>query len=133
MRLRTGLYVYVQYLPQTTDGVLLWSWVLQSAKQLKAVLARQYFAAHGVECRILPLPTNEANKNFDLVFEIARQLEEFKLNRFVFAHYRAPWPMFKLACLSCCFGFVGSEGSMRCLQMLLSEALHTFTARVTCG
>jgi hypothetical protein len=43
----------------------------------------QYFDAHGVECRILPLPTNEANKSFDLVFEITRQLEEFKLKRCV--------------------------------------------------
>ena len=60
------------------------------------MLARQYFAAHGVECRILPLPTNEANKNFDLVFEIARQLEEFKLNRFVNVHCRAVWPICKL-------------------------------------
>ncbi|KAK9832663.1 hypothetical protein WJX81_008668 [Elliptochloris bilobata] len=42
---------------------------------------QSYFATHGVECRILPLPTNEANKSFDLVFEIARQMEDFKLNR----------------------------------------------------
>ena len=48
---------------------------------IEVVCTPQYFAMHGVECRILPLPTNEANKSFDLVFEIARQLEEFKLNR----------------------------------------------------
>lgn len=50
--------------------------------RLTAGFCVQYFAAHGVECAILPLPTNEANKGFDLVFEIARHLEEFKLNRY---------------------------------------------------
>ena len=50
--------------------------------QLTAGFCAQYFAAHGVECAILPLPTNEANKGFELVFEIARHLEEFKLNRY---------------------------------------------------
>ena len=57
----------------------------------------QYFAAHGVECCILPLPTNEANKGFDLVFEIARHLEDFKLNRRDAPLLRLPapdpWPM----------------------------------------
>ena len=31
---------------------------------------------------MLPLPTMEANKDFDLVFEVARQLEAFGINRF---------------------------------------------------
>ncbi len=53
----------------------------------------QYFDAHGVECRILPLPTNEANKSFDLVFEITRQLEEFKLNRRALPASRAAAPL----------------------------------------
>ena len=30
--------------------------------------AVQYFDANGVECYIVPLPTMEANKSFDLVF-----------------------------------------------------------------
>lgn len=50
--------------------------------RLIAGFGAQYFAAHGVECAILPLPTNEANKGFELVFEIARHLEDFKLNRY---------------------------------------------------
>lgn len=32
---------------------------------------------------VVSLPTHEANKSFDLVFEIAKQLEHFKLNRWV--------------------------------------------------
>ena len=44
-------------------------------------LLLQYFDAHGVEAYILPLPTNESNKSFDLVFEVARHLESFRLNR----------------------------------------------------
>ncbi len=34
-----------------------------------------------MEAYILPLPTCEANKSFDLVFEVARHLEIFRLNR----------------------------------------------------
>ncbi len=41
----------------------------------------QYFNVNGVEATIVPLPTMEANKSFDLVYEIARQAEAFKLNR----------------------------------------------------
>ena len=41
----------------------------------------QYFDANSVECYILALPTVEANKGFDLVFEVARHLEKFALNR----------------------------------------------------
>lgn len=41
----------------------------------------QYFSVNGVDAKIVPLPTMEANKSFDLVFEIARQAESFKLNR----------------------------------------------------
>lgn len=44
----------------------------------------QYFSVNGVECTIVPLPTEEANKSIDLVFEIARELETFKLNRYLF-------------------------------------------------
>ena len=41
----------------------------------------QYFGHHGVEIKILSLPTREANKDFELVYEIARELEEFGINR----------------------------------------------------
>lgn len=41
----------------------------------------QYFTHHGVEFEILALPTNEANKNFDMVFKVADQLEKFGINR----------------------------------------------------
>jgi 3-dehydroquinate synthase len=40
-----------------------------------------YFAHHGMEYEILALPTNEANKSFELVFEVAAALEKFGLNR----------------------------------------------------
>lgn len=43
----------------------------------------QYFALNGVTAAIVPLPTMEANKDFELVFELARQMEHFKLNRLV--------------------------------------------------
>lgn len=42
----------------------------------------QFFDANNVECYILALPTVEANKGFDLVFEVARHLEKFALNRY---------------------------------------------------
>lgn len=38
-----------------------------------------------MEVKILALPTREANKDFELVYEIARQLEDFGINRY-FAH-----------------------------------------------
>lgn len=41
----------------------------------------QYFAENGITAAIVPLPTMEANKDFELVFELARQMEQFKLNR----------------------------------------------------
>ena len=41
----------------------------------------QFFVANNIDFRILPLPTNEANKDFDLVFHIAAELEAFHLNR----------------------------------------------------
>lgn len=41
----------------------------------------EYFAVNGVEIQMLPLPTREANKDFELVYEIARQLEDFGINR----------------------------------------------------
>ena len=34
-----------------------------------------------MEIKILSLPTREANKDFELVYEIARELEEFGINR----------------------------------------------------
>lgn len=43
----------------------------------------QFFAHHGVEIKVLSLPTREANKDFELVYEIARELEEFGINRSV--------------------------------------------------
>ena len=42
---------------------------------------------NGVAAAIVPLPTMEANKDFELVFELARQMEHFKLNRRVAAHW----------------------------------------------
>ena len=42
---------------------------------------RQYFAAHGVDARIVVLPTWEENKTFDLVFRVAEEIENAKLNR----------------------------------------------------
>ena len=36
---------------------------------------------HGVEYEILPLPTCEPNKSFNLIFKVAERLEAFKLNR----------------------------------------------------
>ncbi|DBB04101.1 TPA: hypothetical protein ACH3X1_013153 [Trebouxia sp. C0004] len=41
----------------------------------------QYMRYHGVECEILPLPTCEPNKSFNLIFQVAERLEAFKLNR----------------------------------------------------
>lgn len=46
-------------------------------------LVLQYMQYHGVEYEILALPTNEPNKSFNLVFQLAERLEAFKLNRFV--------------------------------------------------
>jgi hypothetical protein len=41
----------------------------------------QFFEHHGVEVHLMPVPAREENKEFDLVFEIAKALEDFKLNR----------------------------------------------------
>ena len=41
----------------------------------------QYMKHHGVEYEILPLPTCEPNKSFNLIFKVAERLEAFKLNR----------------------------------------------------
>ncbi len=41
----------------------------------------QYMQHHGVDYQVLPLPTNEPNKSFDLVFQVAEELEKFKINR----------------------------------------------------
>ena len=41
----------------------------------------QYFKTKGVEIKMVALPTREANKDFDLVYKIARELEAFGLNR----------------------------------------------------
>ena len=46
-------------------------------------LCPQYFEVHGVVIKMLPLPTREANKDFEMVYEMARQLEQFGLNRLV--------------------------------------------------
>lgn len=40
-----------------------------------------YFEAHGVETRLLVLPTTEENKNMDLVLEIAEAIHELGLDR----------------------------------------------------
>jgi hypothetical protein len=44
-------------------------------------LVLQYFAHHGVEAHLLPLPTCEQNKELELVTAIADALEAFKINR----------------------------------------------------
>ncbi len=41
----------------------------------------QYFTHHGFGHEILALPTNEANKSFELVFQVADALEKFGINR----------------------------------------------------
>lgn len=41
----------------------------------------QYFETNGVEYKLVVLPTQEANKNFDLVYQIADELESFGINR----------------------------------------------------
>lgn len=41
----------------------------------------RYFEHHGFEYKLLALPTNESTKSFDLVFEIAEELEKFGINR----------------------------------------------------
>lgn len=41
----------------------------------------RYFEHHNIEYKLLSLPTNESTKSFDLVFEIAEQLEQFGINR----------------------------------------------------
>jgi hypothetical protein len=45
----------------------------------------QYFAMNGIATAIVPLPTMETNKDFELVFELVRQMEHFKLNRWAAA------------------------------------------------
>ncbi|KAK9819718.1 hypothetical protein WJX72_001641 [[Myrmecia] bisecta] len=42
---------------------------------------RQYMKHHNVDYDILPVPTCEPNKSFNLVFMISERLEAFKLNR----------------------------------------------------
>ena len=65
-----------------TAGLLSWA-------PLKSLLSPvQYFSVNGVSATIVPLPTMEANKDFELVFELARRMEEFKLNR---------WDSFRIA------------------------------------
>ncbi len=46
-------------------------------------LMLQYMQYHGIECEILPLPTCEPNKSFNLIFQVAERLEAFKLNRYI--------------------------------------------------
>jgi 3-dehydroquinate synthase len=40
-----------------------------------------YFEQRGVEARILPVAATEQNKTFDLFFQIARELDSFRLDR----------------------------------------------------
>ncbi len=42
---------------------------------------KAYFEHHGVEARIMPITATEPNKSFELFFQIARELDAFKLNR----------------------------------------------------
>lgn len=42
---------------------------------------RDYFAAHDADLHLLVLPMCEDNKNFDLVFTVAEEIEKVKLNR----------------------------------------------------
>lgn len=52
-----------------------------AADLLTSCAMLQYMTYHGVECEILPLPTCEPNKSFNLIFQVAERLEAFKLNR----------------------------------------------------
>lgn len=52
-----------------------------SSAAAAAANAPQYFAHHGVEAQLLPLPTCEENKHFGLVEQIAEAIEGFKINR----------------------------------------------------
>lgn len=42
---------------------------------------RKYFEAHNADLHLLVLPMCEENKNFDLVFTVAEEIEKVKLNR----------------------------------------------------
>ena len=42
---------------------------------------RAYFAAHDAQLHLLSLPTWEDNKDFELVFHVAEEIERIKLNR----------------------------------------------------
>ena len=74
---------------------------------LSLFLLLQYMQYHGVEYEILPLPTCEPNKSFNLIFQVAERLEAFKLNRYmavqcgnplVLTHWRVP-NCVQIACL----------------------------------
>ena len=53
---------------------------------------------HGVDYQVLPLPTNEPNKSFDLVFQVAEHLEKFKINRWA----KSAWNPQVLRLHHCC-------------------------------
>lgn len=53
----------------------------EKQRELNTGLFVQYFYVKGIEAKVIALPTQEANKDFELVYEIAHQLEEFGLNR----------------------------------------------------
>ena len=58
---------------------------------------------HGVDYQVLPLPTNEPNKSFDLVFQVAEQLEKFKINRWAEFVLRPP-----MLCLHHCCSIIAA-------------------------
>ena len=47
----------------------------------RAERLKEYFEHHGVKAKILPVTATEPSKSFDLFFQIARELDAFKLNR----------------------------------------------------
>lgn len=58
----------------------------------------QYFSVNGIDATMVPLPTMEANKSFDLVYEVARRAEIFKLNRCPFCSSRPQYAMHACCC-----------------------------------
>eukprot|EP00775_Hariotina_reticulata_P007120 gene7119-7334_t len=67
--------------PTHTAGMRRLVVVDENVHQLYREQIDKYFQHHGVEVHLMPLPTREENKEFDLVFKIAEALEDFKLNR----------------------------------------------------
>eukprot|EP00877_Chromochloris_zofingiensis_P006590 jgi/Chrzof1/2184/Cz11g05100.t1 len=67
--------------PAITQGLRRMIVIDETVNSIYGDKLRQYLDHHGVEYMILPLPTCEENKTFDLVFQIADAIETFKINR----------------------------------------------------